>query len=358
MMSRKTVNIIEDRARLEAKTKRIEESLLPLIRQLVKPDPNYSAHMAKGRSKSVTYLLDHLIDSIDSFVKNSNQIAQEYPEIQTELKKEIKCFKDMGNVTVESSHEFATDPYDTSKRKKLSENAQRLLCTVARILALADLIDNQSIVRYIENMLNALELMRNVKTESEFVKHFKYYGENLKHLLNHLSNSVANMDESRLKDEIVSIRSFLVKQSLFLYTSSKTRIKYPKTEDAISFQAVTYKQTQEALNKLLRIYGNQIKIEELGVDETSKFDQLLNAFTNLERLVSELNASKYKENKDDINKQLEETIRQVMAFSEQNLTESNTKNRLVDECHALSKAMQDLFDSYRNKVTYSNTRNF
>ena len=182
--------IVLDKANLDIKTKKIEQSLLPWINQLVKPDPKFSAWIPKGKSKSIPFLLSILIESIDTFALKSNEIADEFPEIQKELKKELANVKDCGNKTIEASNKFTSEPTVSEKRISLSVNAQKLLCAVARVLAIVDLIDEQSIVRYIEAMLKTLMIMKKCKKDSEFMTHFKEYGQNLKNLLNNINKSV------------------------------------------------------------------------------------------------------------------------------------------------------------------------
>jgi hypothetical protein len=244
-----TKNIALDRAILEARTSEIESSLLPWINQLVQPDPSFSASVAKGKSKSVSYLVNFLIDSVDKFVLKSNEIANEQSEMQAELGKEIASVKDWGNKTVDASYKFGNEPAVAEKRVAVSGNAQKLLRSVGRVLAIADFIDAHSIVQFIHSMLDILGLMRVSSNDYAFMHNFKAYGQELKHLLNHMNKTLEvtffrrstilkliffetskflieafikkNMTESVVKNQIASTQAFIFKQSLFLYTSSR-----------------------------------------------------------------------------------------------------------------------------------------
>ena len=55
-------------------------------------------------------MLSILIESIDTFALKSNEIADEFPEIQKELKKELANVKDCENKTIEASNKFTSEP--------------------------------------------------------------------------------------------------------------------------------------------------------------------------------------------------------------------------------------------------------
>lgn len=74
------------------------------------------------------------------------------------------------------------------------------------------------------------------------------------------------MEESNLKHGLVSARSILTKQSLFLYTSSKTLIRYYRSDAAKALHDQVYKQTSDALDLINSIYSNKIKPNDFEID--------------------------------------------------------------------------------------------
>jgi hypothetical protein len=186
-----TKHFAVDKARLNQRTKEIEHSLFPWINQLVQPDPRVSASICKGKSKNVSFLVNFLIDSIDKFVLKGNEIAGDFGiEIEAELRKEITSVKECGNKTIEAAYKFATEPTVPEKRVTVSANAEKLLRGVARVLAIADFIDTQSIVGFVRSMLEILGLMRGSSNDYAFMHNFKTYTQELKHLLNHLNKTL------------------------------------------------------------------------------------------------------------------------------------------------------------------------
>lgn len=66
----------------------------------------------------------------------------------------------------------------------MGSNARILLSSVARLLAIADMIDSYKASSLVDEMFKSLGAMKMAKKESEFLAHFRSYGENLRDLLN------------------------------------------------------------------------------------------------------------------------------------------------------------------------------
>ena len=65
-----------------------------------------------------------------------------------------------------------------------------------------------------------------------------------------------------------------------------------------------------------------------------------------------MNSSNYNEirTKTKIEHQLDSAIKSISELASKDLLDSGKKSNIVDECNALKKALQDLFDLYGEKV--------
>jgi hypothetical protein len=181
-------NFFIDKTELETRVKIIEKSLEPFIAQILEPNPKFSAQIKKGQSRNVHNLVRFLNESIENFLLHSQEISKEFPSIQNQLNAEIDRVKSTGNEALRVSDIFARDPVSSSKRKEMGLAQRDLLNAVARLLSIADMIDEFSVIRIVDKLQKIVNNMKNAKKEDEFLQHYKGYAENLKDLLN-LSHS-------------------------------------------------------------------------------------------------------------------------------------------------------------------------
>ena len=173
-----------DKNDLEKRVRLIEKSLDPFITQILEPNPKFSAQLKKGQSRNVHNLVRFLNESIENFLLHSKEISKDFPSIQIQLNAEIENVKLKGNEALKKSSIFASDPISSSKRKDMGMAQRELLNAVARLLAIADMIDEYSVVRIVDRLHNIVSNMKKATKEDEFLQHYKGYAENLKELLN------------------------------------------------------------------------------------------------------------------------------------------------------------------------------
>ena len=129
-------------------------------------------------------IVEFFDDSIKEFLNQSQEISNEYPDVKTEIDKEIENVMQKGIKTSEASRSFAYEPFSSEKRKIMANSSNDLLKAVGRLLAIADMIDEH----YLGNLLFLIQTdLINMKTShlfEEFVKNFISYSFNLKELVN------------------------------------------------------------------------------------------------------------------------------------------------------------------------------
>jgi regulator of sigma D len=111
-----------------------------------------------------------------------------------------------------------------------------------------------------------------------------------------------------------------------------------------------YKQTEEALKKLLGIFNHTLKLENVEKNEHYAF---LEGLVSSEGLVDSMDSDLYGQtlHRSKVQGQLDATIEQILNFSSQNLIDSMSKDRIFQECNRAKRALQNLFETYENRVS-------
>lgn len=94
-------------------SKTVEFHLQPLLDELGSLSlnaPNQHDRGLKGRSKRAHVLVEAVCDSIEQFIRQGAEVAQENPEMRDEVMQTISTLRSHGNQMAEASKEFANDP--------------------------------------------------------------------------------------------------------------------------------------------------------------------------------------------------------------------------------------------------------
>lgn len=181
--SQKLIRFVINKKDLETRTKQIEQSLQPLINHILTPDPNFSSHLLKGRSKNAHHLVDYLEKSIREFLDKSCEISAEYPDVKLEIDAEIENVRQKGLKAIEASNLFAHEPYSSHFRRQMGNASNDLLKAVGRLLAIADMIEEYHLNQLILVIETDIYNMKESTTFEEFVRNFISYSHNLKTLV-------------------------------------------------------------------------------------------------------------------------------------------------------------------------------
>ena len=201
----KKIELKNSQKQFETKLKQIEKNLEPLINQITSPS---SGQFGSNKSLSAQKLVDILNDSIVNFLTASENILNEetssYLIAEFQIGEELNKFRLSSNQMIQISKMFSTDPSSSDRRLQMIQKARELLSSVsvnfwilsstkiksliytqvARILAIADLIDLNSIQILSEKIYENLNKMKNSRDQEELMLNFKNYGVNFKELIN------------------------------------------------------------------------------------------------------------------------------------------------------------------------------
>lgn len=255
----------------EEKFEFILESLEPLINQILVPDAKFTL---SGKSRSARHLIKFLKKSLDEFANKSAEISLELSNYKPELGEEIARFRNAGAALTQTAVDFVQDPLNAKKRILMGNQAKPVLVSLARILTLFDLIDQKTLVMVVHEMSRILKKMKLSVSESDFISEFKTYGKKMKEFLDLSQNVIDCMKVSKEKIALISARSLLAKQSLFLYSTTLVFLRQPKSDSARMLRDQVYQQTFDALDTVESILNNNFK-EKSSIRPKNLLTQLI-----------------------------------------------------------------------------------
>ena len=199
----------DERLPFEIKSKTVESLLQPLLAQLnslgissssssppqqaiCKSSSSSAAAAKKGRSKRANLLVESLVESIENFLRHGTDIAHENETMRADLLQSIHEIRMSGNLMIEASRDFASEPTSTQKRMLMAEASRDLLNSIAQLLAVADAVDVNALLGSIQAVQQDLINLKNSSNQDELTHHFKNYGRNLIELTNQTGKAVVS----------------------------------------------------------------------------------------------------------------------------------------------------------------------
>lgn len=141
--------------------------------------------------------------------------------------------------------------------------SRELLNCVGRILALADLIDVNLLLRAVQVVQQDLGQLKTSSNQDELTHHFKNYGRDIIELTNQAGKRQLNIIDPKLKDELASARAVLKKHSVKLLTASKTLIRHPELSAAQSNHDYVFKEVISTIQ--YRIVVGKCRSDEIKI---------------------------------------------------------------------------------------------
>ena len=266
----------------------------------------------------------------------------------------IATLRSHGNHMAEASKDFANDPLSSTKRSHMVNTSRELLNCVGRILALADLIDVNLILRAVQLVQQDLSNLKAASNQDELTHHFKNYGRDIVELTNQAGKRQLSIWEPKLRDELASARAVLKKHSLKLLTASKTLIRHPELSAAQANHDYVFKEVFEAVDKIHGISTNRIGSENIKhlYDEAASLSAALDELDRQIVGVGAMGQFNEARMRLKLETQLENIISAVALMADSDSTRPKRRDRIVNECNVLRQALQDLLNAYVNLVRW------
>lgn len=218
-----------DPKNLEIRTKSVERTLEPLVTQVTSL-VNHKAPSArrKGRSRRAHVLVESVRQATENFLQRGEEIANENPEIRTEMWAAIDDVRKTGEELFVASRDFADDPCSAEKRANMVRAARALLSAVTRLLILADMVDVHLLLKSLRLVETNLEAIRASENQQELMQRWNEFGENVVGLIDLAGLRQHDLIDPRLRDEIAAARAMLKKNNTMLLTASKAYVRHPE----------------------------------------------------------------------------------------------------------------------------------
>ncbi|CAF1435634.1 unnamed protein product, partial [Adineta ricciae] len=304
----------------------------------------------KGRSKQAHLLVRNVIQATENFIKKSNEIAHENPEMRNDLLQSMEEVKQSGDEMAVLSKEFADDPCSKPKRQQMIVAARALLTSVTRLLILADLVDVQMILRSIRLVEDDLQHIHDASNQDELVHYYKQYGKDIVDLSQHAQRRQQDLVDRVEQESLAAARGTIKRTSIMLLTASKTYLRHPEIPYARENRDFVYNQVRDAVG----VISSVIQGRPVPPTQTLKLDSSLNAVGDLTRALNEFDRlimiKPQKFNEQVIRPQLEERLESIISgaalLADSLSTREDRRDRIVHECNAVRQALQDLLDEY------------
>ncbi|CAF1207289.1 unnamed protein product [Adineta ricciae] len=334
----------------QIKTWSVQRTLDPLVAQVTSLISDQPSNKKKGRSKQAHLLVRNVIQATENFIKKSNEIAHENPEMRNDLLQSMEEVKQSGDEMAVLSKEFADDPCSKPKRQQMIVAARALLTSVTRLLILADLVDVQMILRSIRLVEDDLQRIHDASNQDELVHYYKQYGKDIVDLSQHAQRRQQDLVDRMEQESLAAARGTIKRTSMMLLTASKSYLRHPEIPYARENRDFVYNQVRDAVGVISSI----IQGRQVPPTQTLKLDSSLTAVGDLTQALNDFDRlimiKPQKFNEQVIRPQLEERLESIISgaalLADSLSTREDRRDRIVHECNAVRQALQDLLDEY------------
>lgn len=335
------VHLKWDPKNLEIRTKSVERTLEPLVTQ-VTTLINFRApsNRRKGRSKRAMVLVAAVQQATEDFIRKGQEIADENPDLRTEMLTAIEDVRRTGDDMYAASSEFAGEPCSASRRATMVRAARSLLSAVTRLLILADMVDVYQLLRSLKMVETDLEHLRETTNQDDLTRCFESYGEHAVDLNERACRRQVDLIDPRRRDEIAAARATLLRINPMLLTASKVYIRHPDLGSAVENRDFAFQQVADAINIIsgaTQATGSSEPLDYEGPGE------LAAAMEEFEKKVL-IDPHEYVESRvrPFLEERLEHIISGAALLADSPCTRPDRRDRIVGQCQSVRQALQNL----------------
>ncbi|RWS29245.1 alpha-catenin-like protein [Leptotrombidium deliense] len=339
-----------DPKHLEIKTRSVEKTLEPLVMQVTTlVNTKGPSKKKKGRSKRAHILVAAVEKATENFIIKGEEIANENPDIKSEMTVAVDEVKKTGEVMGKAAREFAEDPCSSVKRGNMVRAARNLLSAVTRLLILADMVDVHVLLKSLQVVEDDLNMLRNVENQPQLMESFKRFGKNTVDLINQAAKRQAELKDPRLRDDLAAARAVLKKNTMMLLTASKVYVRHPELSAAKENRDYIIRQVCEAVNTISDVAQGKAIMNGNGFgqgpyDGPGELAAALDDFD--ERILMDPLAYNEVRTRPALEERLESIISGAALMADSSCTRDERRERIVAECNAVRQALQDLLSEY------------
>ncbi|XP_022186503.2 alpha-catulin isoform X2 [Nilaparvata lugens] len=236
-----------DQNTIEVKTKSIEQTLLPLVKQISTLVSHRERALCSERSVRAVARVGQAVNlAVERFVTVGETIADDNPEIKTEMYIACKEARAAG-AAIEKLCEAALEDSLTD-RSSVVRAARCLLSSVTRVLLLADIVVVKQLLLAKDKVARSLGRLESVTNFTEFVKAFSQFGGEMVELAHLTGDRHNDMKDERRRAQMAAARQVLERSTMLLLTSSKACLRHPDSTSSRENRDTVFCQMRRAMD--------------------------------------------------------------------------------------------------------------
>ncbi|OWR44494.1 alpha-catulin isoform 1 [Danaus plexippus plexippus] len=222
----------------QIKTRSIEKTLLPLIKQISSLVATRGEAAAGGAA--VQRVGAAVCCAVERFVAVGETIADDNPDVRHSMVLACKEARAAGRAI-----ERVCTGADGSG---MISAARALLASVTRVLLLADMVVVRQLLLAKDKVARSLDRLESVSNFAEFVRAFTEFGGGMVELARLTAERRADLRDERRRAQVAAARNVLERSTLMLLTSSKTCLRHPGSASARENRDTVFCQMRRAMD--------------------------------------------------------------------------------------------------------------
>ncbi|KAL9847363.1 LOW QUALITY PROTEIN: catenin alpha-3 [Geothlypis trichas] len=310
--------------------------------------------MQKARGARV--LLASVEEATWNLLDKGEKIAKDAAVFKEELHAALGDVRKESQALQVSAEAFTSDPCSLPRRQAVVPAARSLLAAVTRLLVLADMVDVAYLLQHLAVFQRTFESLKNVSSKSDLQKTYQKFQKDLENLDYLAYKRQQDLKSSNQRDEIAAARVSLKENSAFLHSICSACLEHSDVASLTASKDSICNEIQNALNVISNAsQGVGNKVEQ----PASHTATLGSALDELENLIV-LDPLVVKEEKVSLEQRLEAIISGAALLADSSCTRDSHRERIIAECSAIRRALQELLDEYlrsTDKAERSNALN-
>ncbi|XP_041974985.1 alpha-catulin isoform X4 [Aricia agestis] len=222
------------------KTRSIERTLLPLIKQISSLVATRGEAAAGGAA--VQRVGAAVCCAVERFVAVGETIADDNPDVRHSMVLACKEARAAGRAI-----ERVCAGADGTGAGMVAA-ARALLASVTRVLLLADMVVVRQLLLAKDKVARSLDRLESVTNFAEFVRAFTEFGGGMVELARLTAERRADLRDERRRAQVAAARNVLERSTLMLLTSSKTCMRHPGSASARENRDTVFCQMRRAMD--------------------------------------------------------------------------------------------------------------
>ncbi|GFG30469.1 hypothetical protein Cfor_09311 [Coptotermes formosanus] len=232
---------------LEIRTKSIEQTLIPLVKQISTLVTHRERPLCSERSLRAVARVGQAVNlAVERFVTVGETIADDNLEIKDDMYEACKEARAAGTA-IEKLCEAALEDSLTD-RGAVVRAARCLLGSVTRVLLLADVVVVKQLLLAKDKVARSLGRLESVTNFTEFVKAFSQFGAEMVELAHLTGDRQNDLKDERRRAQMAAARQVLERSTMMLLTSSKTCLRHPDCPSARENRDTVFCQMRRAMD--------------------------------------------------------------------------------------------------------------